>query len=124
MRTAHPSAAAFLKRDVRHVNAFFARHVGGGSGGVVADAALVAFVRMRRPRGEGDGEEGDEEGKEEEEEGGGEVVDAILERLVEGRPFEAAVAATGFADPGGRAGQEEEEEEEVEEEDEEEEGAK
>ena len=122
MRTAHPRAAEFLKRDIHLISKFFRRQLRDADG-VMTDAALLAFVRMRRPRRRagGEGGEANEEGEKEEdqevEEGEEAVVESILDRLVEGQPFEAAVAGTGgFADPGGRAGQEEEEEEEEEDE--------
>jgi serine/threonine-protein kinase RIO1 len=103
VRTAHCRASQYLKRDIQHVNAFFLRQLGrkGPATGVVGDAALLAFVRMRRPRGEGEGEERETEEEED-------AVHVVLERLVGGQAFAAAVAGTGFADPGGRAGQEEE----------------
>ncbi len=111
VRTAHPRATQYLRRDIAHVNAFFARQQLGGRGAaVVGDAALLAFVRMRRPRG-GDAHE-EEEVEEEEGEVEAAVVEGILARLMEGSSFEAAVGDSGFADRGGRAGQEEQEEEE------------
>lgn len=117
VRTAHPRAPEFLKRDLHIVSQFFRRQLGDG-GGVMPDAALMAFVRMRRPRRAGGGEE-DGEGKEGQGQGQGdeaeeEVVEAILDRLMEGLSFEAAVAGTGgFEDPGGRAGGEGQEEAEA-----------